>query len=87
MSARVGDAIRQAAATGGLELGDLASGGGHDAGILAEAGVESGMLFVRSRNGGVSHRPEELTDEADIATAIQLLAGTLATLSGALPSR
>ena len=24
------------------------------------------MLFVRSRNGGVSHRPEELTDEADI---------------------
>ena len=83
MSARVGDAIRQAAAAAGLELADLASGGGHDAGILAEAGVESGMLFVRSRNGGVSHRPEELTDEADVATAIQLLAGTLATLGGA----
>ena len=71
MSARVGDAIRQAAAAAGLELADLASGGGHDAGILAEAGVESGMLFVRSRNGGVSHRPEELTDEADVATAIR----------------
>ena len=71
MSARVGDAIRQAAAEAGLELADLASGGGHDAGILAEAGVESGMLFVRSRNGGVSHRPEELTDEADVATAIR----------------
>jgi allantoate deiminase len=83
MSARVGDAMRQAAAEAGLELADLASGGGHDAGILAEAGVESGMLFVRSRNGGVSHRPEELTDEADVATAIQLLAGTLATLGGA----
>jgi len=83
MSARVGDAIRQAAATGGLELAALASGGGHDAGILAEAGVESGMLFVRSLNDGVSHRPEELTDEADVATAIQLLAGTLAALSGA----
>ena len=83
MSARVGDAIRQAAAEAGLELADLASGGGHDAGILAEAGVESGMLFVRSRNGGVSHRPEELTDEADVATAIRLLAGTLATLGGA----
>ena len=41
------------------------------------------MLFVRSLNGGVSHRPEELTDEADVATAIQLLAGTLAALSGA----
>ena len=83
MSERVGDAIRQAAAEAGLELADLASGGGHDAGILAEADVESGMLFVRSRNGGVSHRPEELTDEADVATAIQLLAGTLATLGGA----
>ena len=83
MSARVGNAIRQAAASAGLELADLASGGGHDAGILAEAGVDCGMLFVRSRNGGVSHRPEELTDEADVATAIQLLAGTLATLGGA----
>ncbi len=83
MSAPVGDAIRRAAATAGLELADLASGGGHDAGILAEAGVDCGMLFVRSRNGGVSHRPEELTDEADIATAIQLLAGTLATLGAA----
>src|SRR6476469_479869 len=83
MSARVRDALRQAASPAGLELADLASGGGHDAGILAEAGVESGMLFVRSRNGGVSHRPEELTDEADVATTIQLLAATLATLSGA----
>ena len=83
MSARVGDAIRQAAASAGLELADLASGGGHDAGILAEAGVDCGMLFVRSLNGGVSHRPEELTDEADVATAIQLLAGALATLGGA----
>ena len=43
------------------------------------------MLFVRSRNGGVSHRPEELTDEADVATAIQLLADTLATLGGGAP--
>ena len=84
MSERVGDAIRHAAAAAGLELADLSSGGGHDAGILAEAGVDSGMLFVRSRNGGVSHRPEELTDEEDVATAIQLLAGTLATLSAAV---
>jgi hypothetical protein len=31
--------------------------GGHDAGMLARAGVPSGMLFVRSLNGGVSHSP------------------------------
>ena len=34
--------------------------------------VETGMLFVRSR-GGVSHSPAELTDEADIAAAAEVL--------------
>ena len=67
-----------------LELG---SGAGHDAGILAAAGVEAGMLFVRSRNGGVSHRPEELSDEADIATAVAVLTRTLRTLAFASVSR
>ena len=42
---------------------ELPSGAGHDAGVLAAAGVETGMLFVRSLNGGVSHSPEELTSE------------------------
>ena len=46
---------------------ELPSGAGHDAGVLAAAGVEAGMLFVRSLNGGVSHSPEELTSEDDIA--------------------
>jgi hypothetical protein len=84
MSGRVGDAIRQVAATGGPELArpDVRRPRCRD---LAEAGVDCGMLFVRSRNGGVSHRPEELTDEADVATAIQLLADTLATLGGGAP--
>jgi allantoate deiminase len=63
-----------------LPLPDLPSGAGHDAGVLAAAGVESGMLFVRSRNGGVSHRPDELSDEADIAAAIEVLTGALSRL-------
>ena len=63
---RAGRAARGRAAEG-VAILDLGSGAGHDAGILAAAGVEAGMLFVRSRNGGVSHRPEELTDEDDIA--------------------
>jgi N-carbamoyl-L-amino-acid hydrolase len=58
----------------------MASGAGHDAGILAAAGVDAGMLFVRSLNGGVSHRPDELSAEADIAAAITVLAGTLRAL-------
>ncbi len=34
------------------------------------------MPFVRSLNGGASHRPDELSDQADIA-AVEVLAGTL----------
>jgi hypothetical protein len=38
------------------------------------------MLFVRSRNGGASHCPDELSDEADVAAAIAVLAETLRAL-------
>jgi N-carbamoyl-L-amino-acid hydrolase len=62
---------------------DLPSGAGHDAGILAAAGVPSAMLFVRSLNGGVSHSPEELSSEEDVALAIDVLAGALARAAGA----
>jgi hydantoinase/carbamoylase family amidase len=73
-------ALRDAAAAEGVPMLELGSGAGHDAGILAAAGVEAGMLFVRSRNGGVSHRPEEFSDEADIASAVAVLTRTLRTL-------
>src|SRR6188508_2123399 len=43
----------------GLEPAELASGAGHDAGVLAAAGVPTAMLFVRSLNGGISHSPDE----------------------------
>ena len=39
------------------------------------------MLFVRSLNGGVSHSPEELTSEEDIAKAVEVLTATLRRLS------
>jgi allantoate deiminase len=74
-------AIRDAAAALGHQIAVLPSGAGHDAGILAAAGVEAGMLFVRSRNGGASHRPDELTDEADVAAAIEVLTAILETLA------
>jgi N-carbamoyl-L-amino-acid hydrolase len=80
MSARVGDALHAAGRQSGIELAELVSGGGHDAGVLAEAGVESGMLFARSSNG--SHNPDELAEQADVATTIELLAGALAALAG-----
>lgn len=80
MANTVQDALRAAIAARGLPVVELASGAGHDAGILAAAGVESGMLFVRSRNGGVSHHPDELTSDDDVALAIDVLADALARL-------
>ena len=32
-----------------------------------------GMLFVRCRNGGISHSPAELVDDADVAAATATL--------------
>ena len=58
----------------GLPAIELPSGAGHDAGILAAAGVPSAMLFVRSLNGGISHSPDELSSEEDIALAVDVLA-------------
>ncbi len=60
---------------------ELVSGGGHDAMVLAAAGVPTAMLFVRSLNGGASHSPEELSSPDDIALAVDALTDTLSRLS------
>ncbi len=65
----------------GLTVVELPSGAGHDAAPLAAAGVEAGMLFVRSLNGGASHCPEEHSSDEDIALAVQVLTAALRRLS------
>ena len=50
----------------------LPSGPLHDAARVAEAGVPTVMLFVRSKRG-LSHTREEDTDEADLALALSAL--------------
>jgi allantoate deiminase len=70
-------AARDSIAALGLPVVELPSGAGHDAGILATAGVPSGMLFVRSLNGGISHNPAELSSPEDIALALDALTGAL----------
>ena len=82
MAGEVQSALRAEIEARGLPLVELSSGAGHDAGILAAAGVKSGMLFVRSLNGGVSHSPDELSSEEDIALATEVLAGVLRRLAG-----
>jgi allantoate deiminase len=59
----------------------LVSGAGHDAMVLAAAGVPTAMLFVRSLNGGVSHCPEELSSAEDIERAVETLTDLLARLT------
>ena len=61
----------------GLDAVELASGAGHDAGVLAAAGVPTAMLFVRSLNGGISHSPDELTAPEDVELAVEVLTGAL----------
>jgi N-carbamoyl-L-amino-acid hydrolase len=56
---------------------ELVSGGGHDAMVLAAAGVPTAMLFVRSLNGGASHSADELSSAEDIELAVDALADTL----------
>ena len=80
MSEDVRAALREALAAAGAPVLELPSGAGHDAGILASAGVPAGMLFVRSLNGGVSHHPDELTSPEDIALAVDALTGALRNL-------
>ena len=63
------------------EAPELVSGAGHDAMVLAAAGVPTAMLFVRSLNGGASHCPDELSSAEDIALAVDALTETLIRLS------
>jgi allantoate deiminase len=74
-------ALRRAVAAAGLDLVELPSGAGHDAAILAEAGIPSAMLFVRSDAGGVSHAPEEATGADAVAAAVTVLEPALRELA------
>ncbi len=80
MDERVTNALRAELEARGLPVVELPSGAGHDAGVMARAGVPSGMLFVRSLNGGVSHSPDELSSEEDVELAVDVLASVLARL-------
>ena len=62
---------------GGVPL--LSTGAGHDAGVLAEAGVPAAMLFVRNPTG-ISHSPEEYAEDADCEAGGAALADVLADL-------
>jgi acetylornithine deacetylase/succinyl-diaminopimelate desuccinylase-like protein len=74
-------ALRAEIGERGLPIVELPSGAGHDAAILAAAGVPTGMLFLRSLNGGISHSPDEESSPEDVALGFDVLAGAIARLT------
>ncbi|MGI9093094.1 MAG: allantoate amidohydrolase [Mycobacteriales bacterium] len=58
----------------------LPTGAGHDAGILAAAGIPTAMLFVRNPTG-ISHAPAEAATETDCLAGVDALAGVFADLA------
>jgi N-carbamoyl-L-amino-acid hydrolase len=59
----------------------LDTGAGHDAGILAAAGVPAAMLFVRNPTG-VSHSPAEQAERDDCLAGIAALVTVVEELAG-----
>jgi N-carbamoyl-L-amino-acid hydrolase len=58
----------------------LPTGAGHDAGILAAAGIPTAMLFVRNPTG-VSHSPAEHAERADCLAGVDALTDVIAELT------
>ena len=65
----------------GADTPQLGTGAGHDAGVLANAGVPAAMLFVRNPTG-VSHSPDEHADLDDCLAGVAALARVVADLAG-----
>jgi len=73
------DRLVASLAAAGIRAPVLATGAGHDAGVLA-ARVPAGMLFVRNPTG-VSHSPAEHAEPGDCATGVTALAAVLTDLA------
>jgi len=58
----------------------LGTGAGHDAGILANHGIPSVMLFVRNPTG-TSHSPEEFAQTDDCLRGVDALVRVLEDLA------
>ncbi|CAM3321166.1 allantoate amidohydrolase [Nocardioides dubius] len=77
------DLAQRLAARPSGRLPILATQAGHDAGVLATAGIPTAMLFVRNPTG-VSHAPEEFAETADALLGVEALADALLGMAGVL---
>lgn len=65
---------------GVAEVPILPTGAGHDAGILAGAGIPSAMLFVRNPTG-ISHSPDEFAERTDCHAGVEALVAVVEDLA------
>ncbi|AZM46631.1 Zn-dependent hydrolase [Streptomyces sp. WAC 06738] len=80
------DTVAEAAAEAGITHRVMPSGASHDAQMINRV-VPTGMIFVPSHNGGVSHSPEELTFPAELAVGTDILASGLLRLDARLSAQ
>jgi N-carbamoyl-L-amino-acid hydrolase len=71
MSPNLIEALCAAAREHGLSDETLPSGAGHDAAVFANAGVPTGMIFVRNEHG--SHNPRESMEISDFVAGTAIL--------------
>jgi hydantoinase/carbamoylase family amidase len=79
MSPAICDLIEKIARARGVEPVRMASGAGHDTGIIAKIS-DAGMIFVPSR-GGKSHCAEEFTKVEEIVLGAEILLDTVLELA------
>ena len=79
MTQEICDLIEKIARGKGVEPVRMASGAGHDTGIIAKIS-DAGMIFLPSQ-GGRSHCPEEFTKVEDIALGAEILLETVLELA------
>jgi beta-ureidopropionase / N-carbamoyl-L-amino-acid hydrolase len=75
MDEKVVAALADACKRIGTAYESVPSGAGHDASLFANAGIPSGMLFIRNENG--SHNPHEAMDIDDFMLGVQVLTDTI----------
>jgi N-carbamoyl-L-amino-acid hydrolase len=79
MDARLTATLRRELRAAGLTDEPIPSGAGHDAAVFANAGVPTGMIFVRNAHG--SHNPGEAMEIADFMVGVDVLKRTLRELT------
>jgi N-carbamoyl-L-amino-acid hydrolase len=84
MSPRVIELLEGVCAQLGIAPEIMPSGAGHDTSIFANAGVPTGMIFVRNDKG--SHNPHESMEYDDFFLACAVLARALATAANSPPA-